>query len=146
MEVRIDKWLWAMRLYKTRSIAAEACKRGRITMNGVTQKPSRIVKEGDVIDVKRPPITFSYKILQLTQNRLSAKQVPDYMLQVTRADQLELLEILKADKTAQRARGTGRPTKKERRDLDGFIDHNEPFFIDSEYDEDLDDLFDEDED
>ena len=138
MAVRLDKWLWAMRIFKTRSLAAEVCKRGRVTMNGVAQKPSRLIKEGDIIDVKRPPITFSYKVLQLAQNRLSAKQVPEYMQQVTRPDQLELLEVLKADKTAQRARGTGRPTKKERRDLDGFID-NEPFFLDSDDFEDWDD-------
>ncbi|MDO4191316.1 MAG: RNA-binding S4 domain-containing protein [Bacteroidales bacterium] len=137
MEVRLDKWLWTIRIFKTRSIAAEVCKRGRVMINGVTQKPSRLIKEGDIVDVKRPPITFSYKVLQLTQNRLPAKLVPEYVQHVTRQDQLDLLEVLKADKTAQRARGTGRPTKKERRDLDEFID-NEPFFLDLDDSEDWD--------
>lgn len=131
MEVRIDKWLWAMRLFKTRTVAAEACKKGRVTMNNVTVKPSRMIKVGDVISVRRPPVVFSFKVLALTENRLNAKLIPEYMEDVTTPEQLELLELGRIAGQTGRARGTGRPTKKERRDLDEFI---EPFFWDDEED------------
>lgn len=121
-EVRIDKWLWAVRLYKTRSLAAEACKKGKVSCNGQTVKPSHVVKVGEVYHVRRAPITFSYKVLALAQNRMAAKLVPDFMLDVTTPDQLQLLELNRLAHAAGRARGTGRPTKKERRDLDMFID------------------------
>lgn len=121
-EVRIDKWLWAVRLYKTRSLAAEACKKGKVSCNGQTVKPSHVVKVGEVYHVRRAPITFSYKVLALAHNRMAAKLVPDFMLNVTTPDQLQLLELNRLAHAAGRARGTGRPTKKERRDLDMFID------------------------
>lgn len=121
-EVRIDKWLWAVRLYKTRSLAAEACKKGKVSCNGQTVKPSHVVKVGEVYHVRRAPITFSYKVLALAHNRMAAKLVPDFMLDVTTPDQLQLLELNRLAHAAGRARGTGRPTKKERRDLDMFID------------------------
>ncbi len=121
-EVRIDKWLWAVRLYKTRSLAAEACKKGKVSCNGQTLKPSHVVKVGEVYHVRRAPITFSYKVLALAHNRMAAKLVPDFMLDVTTPDQLQLLELNRLAHAAGRARGTGRPTKKERRDLDMFID------------------------
>ena len=121
-EVRIDKWLWAVRLYKTRSLAAEACKKGKVSCNGQTVKPSHVVKVGEVYNIRRAPITFSYKVLALAHNRMAAKLVPDFMLDVTTPDQLQLLELNRLAHAAGRARGTGRPTKKERRDLDMFID------------------------
>ena len=119
-EIRIDKWLWAVRLFKTRSIAAEACKKGRVMMQGITLKPSRMLKVGDVLQIKRAPVLYSFKVLALTENRLGAKLVPEYLENVTTSDQLELLEMTKINGFIDRARGTGRPTKKDRRELDVF--------------------------
>lgn len=133
-EVRIDKWLWAVRLFKTRSIAIEACKKGRISIKGVTIKPSRMIKIGDVIDVKRPPITYSFEVLNLTENRMGAKLVPDFMKDVTSPSQLEILEMSKVSGFVDRARGTGRPTKKDRRDLEQFAE-DISFFDDWDLDE-----------
>ena len=76
---RIDKWLWAMRVFKTRSIATDACKKGRVMMGGVAVKPSRSVKVGDVIDVRKPPVTFSFRVKALSSGRLGARLVPDYL-------------------------------------------------------------------
>ena len=133
-EVRIDKWLWAVRLFKTRSIAIEACKKGRITIKEVTIKPSRMIKIGDVIEVRRPPITYSFEVLNLTENRMGAKLVPEFMRDVTPPSQLEILEMSKITGFVDRARGTGRPTKKDRRELDQFAgDHS--FFDDWDLDE-----------
>jgi ribosome-associated heat shock protein Hsp15 len=126
-EVRIDKWLWAVRLFKTRSLAAEACKKGRVYVNGALIKPSRSVKVGDVVGVKRNPVLFSFKVLALAENRMGAKLVPGFMENVTTPDQLELYELGKVAAQLNRDRGTGRPTKKERRDLDDFF---EPVFFD----------------
>lgn len=121
MEVRVDKYLWAMRIYKTRSIAADACKNGRITMNGVQLKPSRTFKIGDRFSVRKGPITYSYRVLQLSENRLGAKLVPDYMQDITAPDQLELLELARMAGQTGRDRGTGRPTKKDRREIETFM-------------------------
>ena len=93
MEVRIDKWMWATRIFKTRTIAADACKKGRVMVGGVTVKPSRTIKVGEVIQVRKPPITFSFKVLALAQNRMGAKLVPEYMENVTTPDQYEILEM-----------------------------------------------------
>ena len=120
-EVRIDKWLWAVRLYKTRTIAAEACRKGQVSLGGVNLKPSRMVRVGDVVSVRKPPITLSFKILQAIENRGSAKLVPEMLEDVTPPEQYELLELSKIGGFVDRARGTGRPTKKERRDLDSFL-------------------------
>ena len=120
-EVRIDKWLWAVRLYKTRTIAAEACRKGQVSLGGVNLKPSRMVTVGDVVSVRKPPITLSFKILQAIENRVSAKLVPEMLEDVTPPEQYELLELSKIGGFVDRARGTGRPTKKERRDLDSFL-------------------------
>ena len=119
-EVRIDKWLWAVRIFKTRSIAAEACKKGKIMIDGMAVKPSRNIKINDIIQIKRPPIVYSFKVLALTENRLGAKLVPEYLENVTTADQLHLLELDKISAVGKRQKGTGRPTKKERRELDEF--------------------------
>lgn len=121
-EVRIDKWLWAVRIYKTRSLSAEACKKGHVMLNGVNLKPSRTIKVGDVIQVRKSPIVYSFKVLQAIANRVSAKLVPEMMEDVTPAQQYELLELSRISGFVDRAKGTGRPTKKERRDLDLFFD------------------------
>ena len=131
MEIRIDKWLWAVRLYKTRSLASEACKKGKVLVQNVQVKPSRVVKVGDIIQIKRNPVLYSFKVLALAQNRMNAKLVPEFMENVTTPDQLELIELGKIASQTGRARGTGRPTKKERRDMEDFF---EPFFFDEEDD------------
>ena len=133
-EVRIDKWLWAVRLFKTRTLAAEACKKGKVIVQNVQVKPSRNVKVGDVISIKRNPILFSFKVLALSENRMNAKLVAGFMENVTTADQLELIELSKLAGQTGRDRGTGRPTKKDRRELDDFI---EPTFIDEDGDWDF---------
>ena len=119
---RIDKWLWAARIFKTRSIAANACKNGRVTVNGTTVKPSRSIKCGEVVSVKKPPVTYSFKVLQCIEQRVGAKLVPQIYENVTDAKQYELLEMSRISGFVDRMRGTGRPTKKERRSLDAFID------------------------
>lgn len=140
MEARLDKWLWAARIFKTRSIAADACKNGRVMIDGVKMKPARMVKEGDVIQVRKPPVTYSFKIIKAIQNRVGAKLVPEVLENVTSADQYELLEMNRISGFVGRARGTGRPTKKDRRDLDDFIQPvfwgDFDFFDDDEDDDD----------
>jgi ribosome-associated heat shock protein Hsp15 len=121
-EVRIDKWMWAVRLFKTRSLAADACKKGKVLMSGNSVKASRNIKVGDVVQIKRAPITYSFKVLALSENRMGAKLVPDFMENVTTPEQLEILEMSKYSSFGKRDRGTGRPTKKERRDLDEYLD------------------------
>ena len=121
-EARIDKWLWAARIFKTRSIAADACKNGRVTLNGVNLKPSRTIKEGDVVSVKKPPVTYSFKVLKTTEQRVGAKLLPEIYENVTDPKQYELLQMSRISGFIDRAHGTGRPTKKERRALDAFVD------------------------
>ena len=134
MEVRVDKYLFAMRIYKTRSIAAEACKKGRVTMNGVQLKPARTFKTGDVFSVRKNPVTFTYKVLQLSENRLGARLVGEYLQDITSPDQLELLEMARLAGKQGRDRGTGRPTKKDRRDIETFF--SDDFYIDTLDDDD----------
>ena len=133
MEARIDKWLWAARIFKTRSIAADACKNGRVTLKGERIKPSRIIKEGDVIEVRKPPITYTLRILKAIENRVGAKLVPEILENITPPEQYQLLEMNRISGFIDRARGTGRPTKKERRQLDDFTT---PAFFD--FDDDID--------
>lgn len=140
-EARIDKWLWAARIFKTRTIAAEACKKGRVSINGAQAKPARMIKSGDVISVKKSPITYSFKVLQAIEKRVGAKLVPEIMENVTSPEQYELLEMSKISGFIDRARGTGRPTKKDRRSLDDFFT---PEYID-DFDFDLEDDEDEEE-
>ncbi|MBO7552457.1 MAG: RNA-binding S4 domain-containing protein [Bacteroidaceae bacterium] len=135
MEARIDKWLWAVRIFKTRSIAADACKMGRISINGSQVKASHSVKVNDVVQVRKPPITYSFKVLQAIEKRVGAKLVPQMLENVTTPDQLELLEMSKISGFMNRAKGTGRPTKKDRRQLDEFT---APEFMD-DFDFDFDD-------
>ena len=118
---RCDKWLWAVRIFKTRTIAAEACKKGRVMIANSQVKPSRMLKPGDVIQVKKPPITYSFKVLQAIEKRVGAKLLPELVENVTTPDQYELLEMSKVGGFVDRARGTGRPTKKDRRDLEDFV-------------------------
>ena len=119
-EVRIDKWMWAVRIFKSRTIAVEACKKGRVMINNGLAKASRNIKVGDVIQVRKPPVTYSFKVLQLTERRMGAKLVPDYMENVTTPDQYEILEVNKISGFVNRAKGTGRPTKKDRRSIEDF--------------------------
>ena len=118
---RIDKWLWAARIFKTRSIAADACKNGRVTIKGINVKPSHTIKAGEVVSVKKPPITYSFEVLQTIEKRVGAKLVPEVYKNVTDAKQYELLEMSRISGFVDRARGTGRPTKKDRRQLDAFV-------------------------
>ena len=118
---RIDKWLWAARIFKTRSIAADACKNGRVTIEGVNVKPSRVVKAGEVVAVRKPPVTYSFKILKTIEQRVGAKLLPEIYENVTTPDQYELLEMNRISGFVDRARGTGRPTKKDRRAMDEFF-------------------------
>ena len=119
-EARIDKWMWAVRIFKTRTIAAEACKKGRISINGGLAKAARTVKPGDVIQVRKPPVTYSFKVLQAIEKRIGAKLVTEMMENVTTPDQYELLEMSRISGFINRAKGAGRPTKKDRRALEEF--------------------------
>lgn len=125
-EVRIDKWLWATRVFKTRSLATTQCKLGRVTMGGVNVKPSHMIKVGDRIDVKKPPITFSFEVVGLLQNRVGAKLVPNYLKNITAPDQYQLLEMARINGFINRQKGMGRPTKKDGREMKEFTD--EAFF------------------
>ena len=131
---RIDKWLWAARIFKTRSIAADACKNGRVTIKGINVKPSHTIKAGEVVSVKKPPITYSFEVLQTIEKRVGAKLVPEVYKNVTDAKQYELLEMSRISGFVDRARGTGRPTKKDRRQLDAFVDPT--FFGFDDFDDD----------
>ncbi len=130
---RVDKWLWAARIFKTRSIAADACKNSRVTVNGANVKPSHMVKVGETVNVKKPPVVYSFKILKCIEQRVGAKFIPEIYENVTDPKQCEILEMSRISGFVDRARGTGRPTKKDRRSLDAFI---EPaMFGFDEYDE-----------
>jgi ribosome-associated heat shock protein Hsp15 len=120
-EARIDKWLWAARIFKTRSIAADACKNGRVTIGGVNVKPSHSVRVGETVDVRKPPVTYSFRILKTIEQRVGAKLLPEIYENVTAPEQYELLEMNRISGFVDRARGTGRPTKKDRRALDDFL-------------------------
>lgn len=121
-EVRVDKWLWAVRIFKTRTIAADACKKGRVMVGGVSVKPSRTVRVDDVVQVRKSPVTFSFRVLALADKRMGAKLVPNFMENVTPPEEYEVLELNKISGFVDRQRGTGRPTKKERRDLEQFTE------------------------
>jgi ribosome-associated heat shock protein Hsp15 len=122
MNSRIDKWLWAVRIFKTRTDASEACKKGRVLVNNVQVKPSRDIKIGDVVTVRRPPINYVYNVVGLIENRQPAKNVPLYAENITPQEELDMLKIQRSTLFVQRDRGAGRPTKKERRDIDRFVE------------------------
>lgn len=136
---RIDKWLWASRIFKTRSIAADACKNGRVTIGGVNVKPSRPLKAGEVVSVKKPPVTYSFRVLKCIEQRVGAKLVPEIYENITDPKQYELLEMSRISGFINRQRGTGRPTKKDRRAMEAFT---EPALFGFDLDENEEDEFD----
>ncbi len=117
-DVRIDKWLWAIRVYKTRSIATDECKKGRVSINGDSAKPSKVVKVGDIIEVRKPPIIYRYKVKGLLDKRVGAQLVSDYMENITPEQEIVKLDMMRMDLSGRRDRGSGRPTKKDRRTID----------------------------
>ena len=121
-EVRLDKYLWAVRVFKTRSDAADAIRNNRVLVNDAYAKPSREVKQGDVIAVKKQPVTYQYKVLELVSSRQGAKNVPQYCLNITPQEELDKLTIPRETVFVFRERGTGRPTKKERREIAALMD------------------------
>ena len=144
-EIRLDKFLWATRIFKTRTIATEACKKGRVSIGGANAKPSRPVQIGEIIEVRKPPITYSFKVLDLAENRMVAKLVPQYLENVTPPEQYELIEMIRLSGFVNRAKGEGRPTKRDGRELKKFTDEcyygpspeeNDDF----DFDFDMDDL------
>lgn len=140
-EERVDKWLWATRVFKTRTIATDACKKGRVEIGNVSVKPSRTIKPGDVISVRKPPITLTLEVVALTENRVGAKLVPNFLNNLTPKSQYDLLEMSRVSGFIDRQKGTGRPTKKEGRDLMEFTSEmydSEFDFLD--WDDDDDDL------
>lgn len=139
-EERIDKWLWAVRIFKTRTIATEACKKGRVMVNDTAVKPSRVIKVDDIIRVRKPPVTYSFRVKALTANRLGAKLVPDYMENITPKSELDLLDVVKINGFIDRRKGLGRPTKREGRELSRFKEDT----FDDGWDFDFDDLDDDD--
>lgn len=138
-EVRIDKWLWAMRVFKTRTVATDSCKKGRVSVRTsggeVIAKPSRMIKVDDVVCVRKPPITYSFRVKALTENRLGAKLVPEYMENITPKEQYDLLDVIKISGFIDRRKGLGRPTKREGRELARFTDD---IYTDSDWDFDSD--------
>lgn len=140
-EVRIDKWLWAMRVFKTRTIATDACKKGRVTMGtpAVAVKPSRTIVPGDIINVRKPPVTFTFRVKAVTQNRLGARLVPEYLENLTPKEQYDLLEVVKISGFIDRQKGLGRPTKREGRELSKFTDSMADDGWDFDFLEDYDD-------
>ena len=117
-KVRIDKWMWAVRIFKTRSMAVEACKKGRVTINDITIKPSREVRLNEIIDLRVPPITRSYKVLNISGKRMAAKLAVDFVKDITAQEQLNLLDATKTFGFEKRDRSVGRPTKHDRRMID----------------------------
>lgn len=122
MSVRLDKYLWAVRIFKTRSDAADAIRNNRVLVNDAYAKPSREVKEGDRISVKRTLVTYSYLVKALIVNRQPAAKVPDYCIDSTPQSELDKLNKPRETIFVFRERGTGRPTKKERREIDALMD------------------------
>ena len=138
MPVRIDKWLWAVRIFKTRTVATDACKKGRVTVgdNMAPVKPSRLLEVGDIVHVRKSPVTYTFRVKALTQNRLGAKLVPDYAENITPQDQYDLLEVVKISGFIDRQKGLGRPTKREGRDLARFTEEITDNGWDSDFDTD----------
>lgn len=139
-EERIDKWLWAVRIFKTRTIATEACKKGRVMVNDTAVKPSRVIKVDDIIKVRKPPVTYSFRVKALTANRLGAKLVPDYMENITPKSELDLLDVVKINGFIDRRKGLGRPTKREGRELSRFKEDTFDDGWDFDFDDDDFDL------
>ncbi|MCQ2150278.1 MAG: RNA-binding S4 domain-containing protein [Bacteroidales bacterium] len=119
---RIDKYLWAIRVFKTRSEATDACNGNKVKIGGTNAKPSKAVKTGDVIEIRKGSVLYTYKVLQLSENRMGAPLVPDYAENLTPESELSKLHAPRETIVLKRDRGTGRPTKKERRELDALMD------------------------
>ncbi len=139
-EVRIDKFMWATRIFKTRTIATDACKKGRVMIEGVTVKPSRMIKVGETIQVRKPPVTYAFNVLALAENRMGAKLVPGYLKNVTDPAQYELLEMVRIGGFVNRQKGLGRPTKKDGRLMKQFVEaeyNDDGFDFDFDFDDDL---------
>ncbi len=126
---RADKYLWAVRIYKTRSEAAEACKNGRVKVNGVEAKSSREIKSGDIIDVRKGFVNFKYEVIEPIDKRVGAKLAEEAIRNITPQEELDKLNAPKESIFLYRDRGTGRPTKKERREMDSLLD---TFYLDDE--------------
>ena len=130
-DIRLDKYLWAVRIFKTRSDAADAIRQNRVLVNDAYAKPSREVKVGDMISVRRERVHYSYKVLDLVSSRQPAKNVPMYCLNCTPQEELDKLNVPRETIFIVRDRGTGRPTKKDRRNIDALMDG---FFYDADDD------------
>lgn len=117
-DIRIDKWLWAVRIYKTRSIAIEEIKKGRVLIDGISPKPSRIVKVGEMLTIRKPPVIYSYKVLGLIHNRVSAQKAREFVENLTTDEEMMKLTFARTDLNFRREKGTGRPTKRDRREID----------------------------
>ncbi len=124
--MRLDKFLWSVRYYKTRSLAADACKKNRIKVNGEVAKASRDVIPGDEITVRKDQINFCFRVLQVPESRIGAKLVTLHIIDTTPKEEYEALELRKISQDYYRQKGEGRPTKKDRRDLDDFISGESP--------------------
>lgn len=120
--VRLDKYLWAIRIFKTRSEATDACNGNKVKISGVSAKPSKLVKVGDVIEVRKVSVTFTYKVLALAEKRMGAALVPAHAENLTPQEELSKLQIPRETIVMSRDRGTGRPTKKDRRVIDTLMD------------------------
>lgn len=123
--IRMDKYLWAVRIFKTRTQATEACDKGRVTVGDISVKPSRSVKSGDIITVRKPPVVHTFKVLGLLNNRLSAEKVKEYVLEITPQEELEKYHHMRNAAFVLRDRGAGRPTKKDRRQIEKLTDQEE---------------------
>ena len=119
---RLDKFIWSVRLFKTRSIASDECKKGHIKVNDVVSKSSKELKEGDIISIKKHGVEFKYKVKELLSKRVGAKLVDDYVVDVTSPEELERFKIMQLAQKEYRARGEGRPTKRDRRQIDDWLD------------------------
>ena len=141
---RVDKWLWATRIFKTRTQATDACKKGRVSVgdngDGVVVKPSRLINVGDTIHVRKPPIQYTFRVLALAPNRLGAKLVPEYLENLTPQSQYDLLDVVRISGFVDRRKGLGRPTKKEGRQLSQFTEEafENDWFLDWDDDDDTD--------
>jgi ribosome-associated heat shock protein Hsp15 len=122
-EIRIDKFLWSVRIYKTRSIASDECRKGRIVINDIQIKPSRIVLKNEIITVKKPPVNHSYRVIEPIENRVGAKLVAQFIEDLTPEEEKFKLQLGQTGGMVYRDKGTGRPTKKERRQIDRIKDN-----------------------
>ncbi|MEG2078517.1 heat shock protein Hsp15 [Chryseobacterium piscicola] len=134
--MRIDKFLWSIRFYKTRTLSTEEIKKNRISVAGSVVKSSKEVREGDIIQIRKNQIDYKIKVLQIPKSRLGAKLVPLHVKDVTDQEQYELLKLRRMSQDYYRGKGEGRPTKKDRRDMDDYTGND----VESDF-TDWDDFF-----